>query len=184
METAALESYAANLFGPMLCNVMFGRFIRMVIGMQIVAVGNVGMMCRLFVAAGGIMLGSLLVMSGRMFVMLCCFSVVFCALLAHRAYRGFGLTAGGTIPPAENDYHDRIDRSNTMIGQGTGRRVGHLNILLRLHMLSSPPRRRGKGYDPAIFCKCKKLVDLFRISVRCFCSSSGRIIRSAGKQKQ
>ena len=79
----------------MLFNMIFGGFCRVVISMCIVAVRGVGMMGRLFVATGSIMLGRLLVMSGCMFVMLRCFRVMFCALLAHRGfYRGFGLTAG------------------------------------------------------------------------------------------
>ena len=78
----------------MLFNMMFGRFSRMVISMLIVTVREVGVMGRLLVATGSVMLGRLLVMPGCVFVMLCCFRVMFCALLAHTGYRGFWLRAG------------------------------------------------------------------------------------------
>jgi len=70
----------------MLFNMIFGGFCRVVISMCIVTVRGVGMMGRLLVAPGSIMLGRLLVMSGCMFVMLRCFRVMFCALLAHRDF--------------------------------------------------------------------------------------------------
>ena len=70
----------------MFFNMMLGRFFGMFIGMQIVAVCDVGVMCALLMATGSIMLGRLPVMSGCMFVMLRCFRVMFCALLAHRDF--------------------------------------------------------------------------------------------------
>jgi hypothetical protein len=99
----------------MLFNMMFGRFFRVLISMCIVTVRDVGMMGRLLVAPGSIVLGRLLVMSGCMFVMLRCFRVMFCALLAHRGfYRVFGLTAG--VP-----YH-LLQTSITMrLGFGNGK---------------------------------------------------------------
>jgi len=96
----------------MFFNMMLGRFFGMLISMQIVTVRDVGVMCALLMATGSIMLGRLPVMSGRMFMMLCCFRVMFCALFAHRGCRGLGLTAGSTLPPAANVYHNPIEISN------------------------------------------------------------------------
>jgi hypothetical protein len=116
---AALEGYAVNLLGTMFLNMMLGRFFGMFIGMQIVAVGDVGVMCALLMATASIMLGRLPVMSGRMFMMLCCFRMMFCALFAHRGRRGFGLTAGSTLPPAGNVYHNPIEISNFVVSNDT-----------------------------------------------------------------
>lgn len=98
---------------------MLRRFLCMVIGMQIVTVGHVGVVCPLLMATGSIMLGRLPVMSGRMFMMFCCFCVMFCTLFAHKGYRGFGLTAGSYLPPARNVYHHPIERSNLVVSNDT-----------------------------------------------------------------
>jgi hypothetical protein len=74
----------------MFFNMVLGRFFGMLIGMQIVTVRDVGVMCPLLMATGSIMLCRLSVMSGRMFMVLCCFRVMFCALLAHRVVEGLG----------------------------------------------------------------------------------------------
>ena len=71
------------LFGVMLCG-----FFRMVSGMQVVAMRDVGMMPSLFMAPAGIVLGRFFVMAGRMFMVLRRFCMMFCALLAHRGLEG------------------------------------------------------------------------------------------------
>ena len=71
------------LFGVMLCG-----FFRMVSGMQVVAMRDVGMMPSLFMAPAGIVLGRFFVMAGRMFMVLRRFCMMFCALLAHRVLEG------------------------------------------------------------------------------------------------
>jgi hypothetical protein len=82
-RNATLRRYAANLLGTVLFNMMLGRFFCMMLSMQMMSVRYMGMMCRLFMATGGIVLGRFLVMSRRMFVMLCCVCVMFRALFAH-----------------------------------------------------------------------------------------------------
>ena len=67
---------------------MLCRFFRMVSGMQVVAMRDVGMMSGLFMAPAGVVLGSFFVMAGRMFMVLRSFCMMFCALLAHRAFEG------------------------------------------------------------------------------------------------
>ena len=56
----------------------------MVSGMQMVAMGNVGMMSCLFMATADVMLGRFFVVAGCMFMMLRRFRMMFCACLAHR----------------------------------------------------------------------------------------------------
>jgi hypothetical protein len=70
------------LFGVMLCG-----FFRMVRGMQVVTMRDVGMMSGLFVATAGMVLGGFFVMAGCMFMVLRRFCMMFCALLAHRVLR-------------------------------------------------------------------------------------------------
>jgi hypothetical protein len=53
-----------------LFDVMLRGFFRMVSSMQVVTVGDVGMMRGLFMARAGIVLGRFFVMAGRMFMML------------------------------------------------------------------------------------------------------------------
>jgi hypothetical protein len=64
--------------------VMFCGFFRMVSGMQMVAMGNMGMMCGLFMATADGVLGCFFVMAGCMFMMLRRFSMMLFAWLAHR----------------------------------------------------------------------------------------------------
>ena len=64
----------------------FSRFFRMVSGMQVVTMRDVGMMPRLFMAPAGVVLGRFFVMAGRMFMVLRRFCMMFCALLAHRGF--------------------------------------------------------------------------------------------------
>jgi hypothetical protein len=55
----------------------------MVSSMQVVTVGNVGMMPGLFMVPTGIVLGRFFVMAGRMFMVLRRLGMMFCAFLAH-----------------------------------------------------------------------------------------------------
>jgi hypothetical protein len=71
------------LFGVMLCG-----FFRMVSGMQVVTMRDVGMMPGFFMAPTGVVLGRFFVMAGRMFMVLRRFCMMFCALLAHMAFVG------------------------------------------------------------------------------------------------
>jgi hypothetical protein len=71
------------LFGVMLCG-----FFRMVSGMQVVTMRDVGMMPGLFMAPAGVVLGRFFMMAGRMFMVLRRFCMMFCALLAHMAFEG------------------------------------------------------------------------------------------------
>ena len=72
----------------MLFDVILCGFFRMVSSMQVVTVGDVGMMPGLFMAPAGIVLGRFFVMAGRMFMVLRRFCMMFCALLAHRGFEG------------------------------------------------------------------------------------------------
>jgi hypothetical protein len=72
----------------MLCGVMFGSFFRVVCSMQMVTVGDVGVMSGLFMAATGVMLGRFFMMARCVFVMFCRLCMMFCALLVHRGYEG------------------------------------------------------------------------------------------------
>ena len=74
-------TYYEFLVRTMLCGVMFGRFFRVVSGMQMVTVRDVGMMSGLFMATTGIMLGRFFVMVGCMFMVLRRFCMMFCAFL-------------------------------------------------------------------------------------------------------
>ena len=76
------------LLGTVLFDVMLCGFFRMVSSMQVVTVGDVGMMPGLFMAPAGIVLGRFFVMAGRMFMVLRRFCMMFCALLAHRVFEG------------------------------------------------------------------------------------------------
>ena len=67
------------LFGVMLCG-----FFRVVIGVQVVTVRDVGMMASFFMVPACVMLGRFFVMSGRVFIMLRSFSMMFCAFFTHR----------------------------------------------------------------------------------------------------
>ena len=67
---------------------MLCGFFRMVSGMQVVAMRDVGMMPSLFMAPAGMVLGGFFVMAGRMFMVFRRFCMMFCALLAHRAFEG------------------------------------------------------------------------------------------------
>ena len=49
---------------------------------------DVGMMACLFMATAGMVLGGFFMMSGRMFMVLSRFSVVFCTLFTHRGVLG------------------------------------------------------------------------------------------------
>jgi hypothetical protein len=69
------------LFGVMLCG-----FFRMVSSMQVVAMCDMGMMPRLFMAPAALMLSRFFMMAGRMFMVLRRFCMMFCALLAHRRF--------------------------------------------------------------------------------------------------
>jgi hypothetical protein len=66
------------LFGMML-----GGFFCMVRGLQVVTMRDVSMMPCLFMAPAHLVLGRFFVMASRMFVVLCRFGMMFCALLAH-----------------------------------------------------------------------------------------------------
>jgi hypothetical protein len=68
------------LLGTMLFDVMLCGFFRMVSSMQVVTVGDVGMMPGLFMAPAGIVLGRFFVMAGGMFMVLRRFCMMFCAL--------------------------------------------------------------------------------------------------------
>jgi hypothetical protein len=67
------------LFGVMLCG-----FFRMVSGMQVVTMRDVGVMPGLFMAPAGVVLGRFFVMAGRMFTVLRRFCMMFCTLLTHK----------------------------------------------------------------------------------------------------
>jgi hypothetical protein len=71
-----------------LFGVMLGGFFRMVSGMQVVTMRDVGMMPGLFMAPAGVVFGRFFVMAGRMFMVLRRFCMMFCALLTHRAFEG------------------------------------------------------------------------------------------------
>jgi hypothetical protein len=64
--------------------VIFCRLFRMVSGMQVVAVCDVGMMSRRLLVIACLVLGRFLVMARRMFMMLRRFGVMFCTLLTHK----------------------------------------------------------------------------------------------------
>ena len=72
------------LLGTVLFDVMLFGFFRMVSSMQVVTVGDVGMMPGmmpgLFMTPAGIVLGRFFVMAGRMFMVLRRFCMMFCAL--------------------------------------------------------------------------------------------------------
>jgi hypothetical protein len=70
------------LFGVMLCG-----FFRMVSGMQMVTMRDVGMVPGLLMVPAGVVLGRFFVMARCMFMMLRRFCMMFCALLAHRGLR-------------------------------------------------------------------------------------------------
>ena len=70
----------------MLFNMVLGCFFFMMLSMQVVTVCHMGMVRRLLMVTSGIMLRRLSVMSGRMFVMLCCLRMMFRALFAHRRF--------------------------------------------------------------------------------------------------
>ena len=67
----------------MLFDVMLCGFFRMVSGMQVVTMRDVGMMPGLFMAPAGMMLGRFFVMAGRMFMVLRRFCMMFCTFLTH-----------------------------------------------------------------------------------------------------
>ena len=67
---------------------MLCGFFRMVSGMQVGTMRDVGMMPGLFMAPASVVLGRLFVMAGRMFMVLRRFCMMFCALLAHRGFEG------------------------------------------------------------------------------------------------
>jgi hypothetical protein len=67
----------------MLFRVMLCGFFRMVSGVQMVTMRNVGMMPGLFMAPAGVVFGRFFVMAGGMFMVLRRFCMMFCALLAH-----------------------------------------------------------------------------------------------------
>ena len=62
----------------MLCGVMLGRFFRVVSGIQMVTVRDVGMMRDLFMAATGVVLGRFFMMARCVFMMFCRFCMMFC----------------------------------------------------------------------------------------------------------
>jgi hypothetical protein len=72
----------------MLFNMVLGCFFSMMLSMQMVTMRHMGMMCRLLMVTSAVMLGRFPVMSGRMFVMLCRFRMMFRALFAHRGFLG------------------------------------------------------------------------------------------------
>ena len=72
----------------MLFNMVLGCFCSMMLSMQMVTMRHMRMMCRLLMVTGARMLGRFPVMSGRMFVMLFCFRMMFRALFAHRGFLG------------------------------------------------------------------------------------------------
>src|ERR1700686_407556 len=76
------------LLGTVLFDVMLCGFFRMVSSMQVVTVGDVGMMPGLFLSPAGIVLGPFFVMAGLMFMVLRRFCMMFCTLLAHRGFEG------------------------------------------------------------------------------------------------
>jgi hypothetical protein len=67
----------------MLFYVMLCGFFRMVSGMQVVTMRDVGMMPGLFMAPAGVVLGRFFVMAGRMLMVFRRFCMMLCALLAH-----------------------------------------------------------------------------------------------------
>jgi hypothetical protein len=86
-SSAALNILSLGiLLGTMLFGVMLCGFFRMVSGMQVVTMRDVGMMPGLFIAPAGVVLGRFFVMAGRMFMVLRRFCMMFCALLAHRVF--------------------------------------------------------------------------------------------------
>ncbi len=60
---------------------MLCRFIRMLSGMEMVTMRNVGMVSGLFVVASLVLLGRFAMMLGGMLVVLCCHLVMFDALI-------------------------------------------------------------------------------------------------------
>ena len=76
-----------SLLGTVLLGVMLCGFFRMVCGMQVVTMGDVGMMSGFFVATAGVVLCRFFVMAGRMFMVLRRFCMMFCALVGHGVLR-------------------------------------------------------------------------------------------------
>jgi hypothetical protein len=70
--------------GMVLCGVILCRRFRMVSGMGVVAVGNVGVVARRLLVAASLVLSRFSVMAGCMFMVLRRFLVVFCAFFTHR----------------------------------------------------------------------------------------------------
>ena len=95
------------LLGTVLFDVMLFGFFRMVSSMQVVTVGDVGMMPGLFMAPAGIVLGRFFVMAGRMFMVLRRFCMMFCALLAHGVLR-VEVQAGSRSSRIRLQYAERI----------------------------------------------------------------------------
>jgi hypothetical protein len=79
-------SHAEFLLGTVVFGVMLCGFFRVMSGMQVVTMRDVGMMPGLFMAPAGVVLGRFFVMAGRMFMVLRRLCMMFCALLAHRAF--------------------------------------------------------------------------------------------------
>ena len=63
---------------------MLCGFLRVVIGVQVVTMRGVGVMTGFFIVPACVMLGRFFVMSGCVFIMLCSFSMMFCAFFTHR----------------------------------------------------------------------------------------------------
>jgi hypothetical protein len=79
-----LHNIPEALLRTMLFHVMLRGFFRMVSGMQMVTMREMGMMAGLLMAPASVVLGRFFVMAGRMFMVLRRFCMMFCALLAHR----------------------------------------------------------------------------------------------------
>jgi hypothetical protein len=88
---------------------MFCGFFRMVSGMQMVAMGNMGMMCGLFMATADGVLGCFFAMAGRMFMMLRRFCMMLFAWLAHRERLSYRLDLGLAQLPNMRWQCDEMD---------------------------------------------------------------------------
>jgi len=84
---------AFSLRGSSLLRAVFVRvglrgFFGVMVSMQMMPVGRMGMVRGLFMVAAAVVLGRLAVVTGSVFVVFGSFAVVFSAFLAHRLWRG------------------------------------------------------------------------------------------------
>jgi hypothetical protein len=81
-RVAAVDANCRNLLlGAVLVGVVFGCLLRVMRGIVVMPLSYLGMVRRLFVIAGFVMLGSFPMMIGRMLMMIGGFGVVMCSFL-------------------------------------------------------------------------------------------------------